>query len=512
MKISKIKTVCGLIAVIMIVFGTLQEGYKWNKCGSAVKVQAAEADENGFVIEDGVLTKYTGKGGEVTIPDGITSIGHGAFDWYDNLTEVGIGSSVTSIGDYAFRGCINLKQITLSNSLVSIGDFAFEFCQSLKQIEIPNNVTSIGKGVFQDCDQLREIIIFSDHPNYAFVDGALFNKDMTTLIQYPSEIESYKIPNSVINIGYHAFCNCSSLKRIDIPDSVVNIGDGAFWGCSNLKQIEVPDGVTKIEDNAFRVCSSLEQIEIPRSVISIGIDAFSNCSSLKQIEIPESVVSIGDWAFSNCSSLKRIDIPNSVIDIGPDTFYGVSKDFTIYCTEGSYVHTYAKEKGLAYIFGTIKPDWSLKKKKLVLKNGQKSKIKFLSKPDNLSFKSKDPSIAAVNSKGVVTGKKKGKTVITVSADGKTAKVKVTIKADSSVIKLSKNFKLSKKSVTLKKGKKLTIQKASGLSGKVTFKSSNAKVASVSVKGVVKAKKKGKAVILIKRSGKTVKLNITVRKK
>lgn len=160
----------------------------------------------------------------------------------------------------------------------------------------------------------------------------------------------------------------------------------------------------------------------------------------------------------------------------------------------------------------------LKKNKITLTKGQKTTIKITSELNtSVTYKSLKPSVATVNKKGVVTAKKAGTAVITVKANGQVKKVKVTVKGtkkvvkNSSSVKLGKNFKLSKKSVTLKKGKKFTIQKASGLSGKVTFRSLDKKIASVSVNGVVKARKKGKTTILIKRGKKTIKLKVTVKK-
>lgn len=160
----------------------------------------------------------------------------------------------------------------------------------------------------------------------------------------------------------------------------------------------------------------------------------------------------------------------------------------------------------------------LKKNKITLTKGQKTTIKITSELNtSVTYKSLKPSVAAVNKKGVVTAKKAGTAVITVKANGQVKKVKITVKdtkstvKNSSSIKLDKNFKLSKKSVTLKKGKKFTIQKESGLSGKVTFRSLDKKIASVSVNGVVKARKKGKTTILIKRGKKTIKLKVTVKK-
>jgi len=169
---------------------------------------------------------------------------------------------------------------------------------------------------------------------------------------------------------------------------------------------------------------------------------------------------------------------------------------------------------------------SLKKKKIKLKKGQKAKIKIISELNTkVVYKSLNPSVATVNKNGIVTAKKNGKAVITVKANGKVCKVTVTVKGtvkeasketvkvsdNASVIKLGKNLKLAKTKATIKKGKKLVIQKATGIPGKVTFISLDKKIASVSANGVIKAKKKGKTTILIKKGKKTIKLKITVKK-
>ncbi len=57
----------------------------------------------------------------ITIPDSVTSIGHGAFKECDNLTSITIPDSVTSIGHSVFKECDNLTSITIPNSVTSIG-------------------------------------------------------------------------------------------------------------------------------------------------------------------------------------------------------------------------------------------------------------------------------------------------------------------------------------------------------------------------------------------------------
>ena len=73
-----------------------------------------------FVVENGVLVKYTGEGGDVTIPDGIISIGSNAFEYCNSLTGVTLPDSVTSVEDSAFFGCDKLISVKLPNSLMSI--------------------------------------------------------------------------------------------------------------------------------------------------------------------------------------------------------------------------------------------------------------------------------------------------------------------------------------------------------------------------------------------------------
>ena len=72
------------------------------------------------------------------------------------------------------------------------------------------------------------------------------------------------------------------------------------------------------------------------------------------------------------------------------------------------------------------------------------------------------------------------------------------------------MKLVKSSAKLKKGKKVTIKVKAAPVSKVTFKSSNKKVATVSSKGVVKAKKKGTATITVKCNGITKKFKVTAK--
>ena len=138
----------------------------------------------------------------------------------------------------------------------------------------------------------------------------------------------------------------------------------------------------------------------------------------------------------------------------------------------------------------------------------------------VSWKSSNKKVASVDKNGKVKGLKAGKTAtITVQlASGlkKSFKVKVQKKNVATkslkVVDAATGKKVSSK-VSLKR--KQTLKLAATVSPitskeKVKYSSSNKKVVSVSSKGVIKAKKKGKATITVKSGKKTYRIKVTVK--
>lgn len=294
--------------------------YAFSGCNSLTKV----------TIPDSVTSignyafEFCSKLTEAMISNSVTSIGEGTFFNCFNLTGVTIPDSVTSIGSFAFGYCDKLNDVTIPNSVKSISDYAFEYCTNLTNVTIPDSVTSIGSKAFCYCKSLTEINVAEGNEVYASENGILFDKDKTSLLIYPlgkTEAE-YTIPNSVTDIGAHAFEYCDQLTGVTIPDSVTRIGDYAFSYCSGLTDLTIPDHVTSIGESAFKLCSSLTSATIPEGMMSIGNSLFSGCSSLASVTIPDSVTNIGDYAFSGCSGLTSLTIPDSVTSIGNSALLG----------------------------------------------------------------------------------------------------------------------------------------------------------------------------------------------
>lgn len=156
---------------------------------------------------------------------------------------------------------------------------------------------------------------------------------------------------------------------------------------------------------------------------------------------------------------------------------------------------------------------TLNKTKLTLGAKEKFTLKATVKPSNatsktVSWTSSNKKVATVSSKGAVTTKKTGKVTITAKADGKSKKCVITVQ------KAPNKITLNAKAKTLKKGKKFQIKvklPKNTASYKITYKTSNKKVATVTASGKVTAKKKGKATITVTTfNKKKAKIVITVK--
>ncbi len=280
----------------------------------------------------------------IKLPESITKIGNHTFYMCTSLAEINLPNNITKIGHYAFSAtaiteitipntlaCIeegmfsntDLSHIILPDSITTIEEAAFFGCNKLTSVTISKNIIQIGDYAFY-CKALTEFLVDIDNTQYTSVGGVLFTKDRKELVIYPTgkEDSNYSVPSGVISIARSAFYYEESLEKIEIPNSVTSIGGHAFQGCKSLVDLNLPRGITSIEDSVFSGCSSLSGVIIPDSVEIIKDQAFWDCTKIKKLVVPNSVTTIGGRAFSGCSSLEKIELSSKLTTIEGGIFYG----------------------------------------------------------------------------------------------------------------------------------------------------------------------------------------------
>ncbi len=481
----------------------------------------------------------------INLPEGITHIGFKAFENCSSLKKIIIPQGVEAIESYVFSKCSSLESISLPKGVISIGSGAFENCISLTNVDLSEGLISIDDYAFRNCSSLKKIII---PQGVEAIESYVFSKC--------SSLESISLPKGVISIGSGAFEDCISLSNINFPEGVMYIEHWAFKGCISLTNVNLPEGLCLIEYSAFMDCAGLVSISIPASVTGIGYDGnndptvFAGCSENLTIigrkgscaaiyahnqginfeEAPctehvyKTVIIKTATCITNGQSCDKCIICNN---IKPDSsksipatghkygLWGTTKTATV-MKAGEQTRTCSvcgakQTKSIAKLKAAVK--LNVKKIPLQVKKtfSAKAYVTGLQKGDSIkTWTSSKPKVATVDKKtGKVTAKKKGTAVITVTTAGG-AKAKFTVTVQTPAVKTTAISGL-KKSASVKISKTITLKPAITpvtSQDKVTYASSNKKVATVSAKGVVKGLKAGTAKITVK-SGKK-KFVVTVK--
>ena len=244
-------------------------------------------------------TKFLNNGKEVTeitIPNGVTSIGKNAFAGCTSITKVTIPNTVTSISQGTFMNCTNLTTIEFETG-ISISDIPNYFCYNntnLTTINLPNIITKIGDYAFYATGLIQLDLPYSIRSinRYAFESSKLKQLNLNDGLSY---------------IGYCAFRN-TNLETVVIPDTVTKIDETVFSACHKLKSMTLGKGITKITSYFFSSCDNLTEVVVRGNITRIESIAFSGAESLRLSGIKginwENILFIGEEAFKNCSSLN----------------------------------------------------------------------------------------------------------------------------------------------------------------------------------------------------------------
>lgn len=162
--------------------------------------------------------------------------------------------------------------------------YALYHCQGLTNLYVGSNVTDLddcGNWDYFFCKSLRGIWVDSNNPDHCNDEhGALFTKDMTTLLRLPMAFQGeYIVPEGVVTIGACAFDGCAQLTNVQIPEGVTFIGEYAFYDCDGLTQLTFPSTMEQLGGwRIFSGCDNLSEFRFLGS--ATWLQNNNNCPAL----------------------------------------------------------------------------------------------------------------------------------------------------------------------------------------------------------------------------------------
>ncbi|MBR4200940.1 MAG: leucine-rich repeat protein [Oscillospiraceae bacterium] len=214
----------------------------------------------------------------------------------------------------AYRGIrktLTVPETINGQTVRAIGEGAFRDNHVTEQITLPETVTEIGAHAFENCRLLKKITA----PAVKTVGDGAFADD--------SLLESVKTAETMQSLGSAAFSGCTALTAFS-GAGVAVLPDAVFCGCESLERTAFPD-VRQIGASAFADCAKLTATEIRwETVTEIGEAAFSGCQIYACALQLSALEKIGASAFENCASLRRISLPETITALPEDVFAGCS--------------------------------------------------------------------------------------------------------------------------------------------------------------------------------------------
>lgn len=209
-----------------------------------------------------------------------------------------------------------LTQAILADGVRAIYEKAFENQSELETVRLPQSLLAIGIGAFYKCSNLK-------------------------LSEFPTNLET---------IHYNSFYGCSSITVDEIPSSVLEIGASAFYNCTSLTSLKIDAAVTFFGSNTFRGCTALETVSLPIFLEELPKNAFHTCSALRELQMHDNLTLIGENAV-RATALSSFVIPKAVRQIDNYAFYGTKSLKTLHY-EGSCADFYRITRADKWSYGS----------------------------------------------------------------------------------------------------------------------------------------------------------------
>lgn len=396
----------------------------------------------------------------VTVGSNVKNIGYNAFGNIGTLSDLYFNATNCDSANNAFNGCFALTNVVIGENVINLPSSFITNCDAVTDIVIPESVTEIGDFAFTNNDAL-ETVRFNSTGEIA-IGNDILQASYKAMIccKENSYMHSYAMMNGI----KFAIVDDADSPNFEIKNDVLI----SYKGNSEAVFISA---ASRIGYGAFKDNKTVKNIELSSGVDRVFGSAFAGCTNLEKIIIPKSVSAIGDGAFSGCDNL------------------------TIWCYAGSYAESYAISNNISVEYISL----NIERKVVVLTQDETTSLNAsfnttLMDDVEIIWTSSNPSVASVNSNGVITALSAGEATITATTStGLYASCDVRVTGAGQVHGVALGF-----NVTLNKREEITITPNidvdEGVLYTISYLSSDTSVATVDNDGKITAVSAGTATI------------------
>lgn len=236
----------------------------------------------------------------VALPNGLEKIDIDAFG-ETNIYHISIPGTCKVIEDNAFAGCFNLKSVIISQGVTNLGHFAFNCCHELEFISIPESLVDVEAGAFATQCSTTRIVVDPRNSRYRSCGNCLIDKNSKTIVAgFLNDEEFVDIPNTreITVIGAWAYSGQATEYVITIPNNIREIGNNAFSNSGDI-DVVIPRTVEKVGSYLFDGCNCNIFCEAKHKPVAWSNEWLETESSL--LSSTKRVFWHGDW--NRCSDM-----------------------------------------------------------------------------------------------------------------------------------------------------------------------------------------------------------------
>ncbi len=284
----------------------------------------------------------------VSLPEGILSVGMGAFRGCFALKRITLPASLSSLGTLAFLDCTSLVSVTIKGGApLTLGERAFLGCRALERLTLPATLKSLGKDAFLGCGRLKTLSFFGDEEHYGTVLRAKLGTGHPYRIRAVRSFFHKKTLQKRKKRQKEDFIELlpASVARESAPS------DGAFfYRITERGELQVfgriPDYMTPLSAPWCADAELIRSVTLMEGCDRVGRYAFAGLHALRVANLI-GAREIGEGAFLDCAELVGITLSPSLHTVGFDSFQGCPYLFLLDFIGGRT----AGERALAAITG-----------------------------------------------------------------------------------------------------------------------------------------------------------------